>query len=378
MNSFGRNFRVTTWGESHGVGIGAVIDGCPAGLPLSAEDIQVELDLRKPGQSDLTTPRKESDTVEILSGVFQGTTTGTPISLLIRNRDVRSSDYETLKEIYRPGHADFTFQQKYGIRDHRGSGRASGRETACRVAAGAVAKKLLARQGMVVLAFVRQIGTVSLDPEILDTLAPAARSLSLDEAASLRQTIFNSTVRCPHEETARAMIETVRGVAEQDDSVGGIIEVRAYGLPAGLGEPVFGKLDACLAGSLLSIGAVKGIEFGEGFRLAALKGSQANDPFKEEEGRVVPAANRAGGVLGGISSGAPLNFRVVIKPTASIKKPQDTVNMRGEKTVLSVEGRHDPCIAVRVVSVIEHMTNLVLVDLFFSQILSTLNKNKTF
>jgi chorismate synthase len=361
MNTFGRYFRVTTWGESHGPAIGAVIDGCPPGLPLEAEEIQRELDRRKPGSSPLTSQRKEQDTVQILSGVFEGRTLGTPISLVIWNRDQRSADYSKLAGVYRPGHADYTYQRKYGRRDYRGGGRSSGRETAGRVAAGAVARKLLVGRGIHVLAFARAIGEVSLSDEEVGQLiggdAPA-------DAEALRERIYASQVRCPHPRAETAMQEAIRGVAEEKDSLGGVVEVRAYGVPVGLGEPVFHKLGARLGQAVLSVGAVKGIEFGDGFRLAGMRGSQANDLFaRTPAGGVAPASNHAGGMAGGISTGLPLVCRAVVKPTSSIGRRQKTVDAQGQPVSLEVEGRHDPCIVLRVVPVIEHMVGLVLLDL---------------
>jgi chorismate synthase len=377
MNTFGRCFRVTTFGESHGPAIGAVVDGCPAGLPLSVEEIQGELDLRKPGQGELTSPRRESDRVEILSGVFEGRTLGTPIALVLFNRDTRPADYNRLKDVYRPGHADYTYQMKYGLRDHRGGGRSSGRETAARVAAGAVARKFLVHEGISVLAFARMIGGVWLSGERLEELmaftgpatgGAASTGTGANALAGLRERVYASPVRCPDPEAARAMEEAIRAAAAEKDSVGGVVEFRAFGVPAGLGDPVFGKLDALLGQALLSVGAVKGVEFGEGFGLAAMRGSQANDPFtRTPEGRVVPASNRAGGMLGGISTGLPVVGRVAVKPTSSIGRPQHTVDSSGRPVELSIEGRHDPCIVVRVVPVIEHMVNLVLADLLLSQ-----------
>jgi len=365
MNTFGRYFRVTTWGESHGPAIGAVIDGCPPGLALEAAEIQRELDRRKPGTSELTSPRQEQDSVQILSGVFEGRTLGTPISLVIWNRDQRSADYSRLAELYRPGHADFTYQRKYGRRDYRGGGRSSGRETAGRVAAGAVARKLLAGQGIHVLAFARAIGEVSLSAEEVGELTGGEPPA---DPETLRERIYASPVRCPHPRAEMAMQEAIRGVSEQKDSLGGVVEVRAYGLPAGLGEPVFHKLGARLGQAVLSVGAVKGIEFGEGFRLAGLRGSQANDLFaRGADGGVAPATNRAGGMAGGISTGLPLVLRAVVKPTSSIGRRQETVDASGRPVSLEVEGRHDPCIVLRVVPVIEHMVSLVLLDLWLAQ-----------
>ena len=387
MNTFGHFFRLTTWGESHGPGIGAVIDGCPAGLALDPEDIQAELDLRRPGQSELTSPRRELDRVEILSGVFEGRTLGTPISLVVFNKDMRPYDYSALKEVYRPGHADFTWQRKYGRRDYRGGGRSSGRETTARVAAGAVARKILAQKGIRVLAFARMIGGQWLEEAALEGLfdaglgaeaagpggapAPGPCPEGLTGLEALRARIYASPVRCPDPEAGQRMAAAVQAAAAEQDSVGGIVEARAYGLPAGLGDPVFAKLDALAAQALLSLGAVKGVEFGDGFRLAALRGSQANDRFvRAPDGQVLPGTNRAGGVAGGISTGLPLILRGAVKPTASIGRPQETVDAAGREQSLSVAGRHDPCIVIRLVPVVEHMINLVLADLLLSQTLT--------
>lgn len=365
MNTFGTLFRLTTWGESHGPSIGVVVDGCPAGLELSADDIQRELDLRKPGSSDLTSPRREEDRVEILSGVFEGRTLGTPIGLLLRNRDQHSADYAPLAAVYRPGHADFTYQKKYGLRDPRGGGRSSGRETAARVAAGAIAGKLLAARGIRVLAFARRIGEVAIEDGELEVLFGSEPKAS--ELEALRGKIYESPVRCPVPGKAAAMRAALERVAAEQDSLGGIVEARAFGVPAGLGEPVFGKIGALIGQAVLSVGAVKGVEFGEGFRLAAMRGSAANDPFtRDARGQVLPASNRAGGMAGGITTGLPIVCRAVIKPTASIGVEQQTVDARGEPIRLSVQGRHDPCIVLRIVPVIEHMINLALADLLLA------------
>ncbi len=365
MNSFGVLFRLSTWGESHGAAIGAVVDGCPAGLELSAEDIQRELDLRKPGRSPVSSPRREADRVEILSGVFEGRTLGTPIGLMIRNLDQRSEDYEPLADLYRPGHADFTYQMKYGRRDPRGGGRSSGRETAARVAAGAIARKLLAARGIRVLAFARRIGEVALEDREVEELFSG--EMAPGELEALRQRTYESPVRCPIQGRAAAMREAVERVAAEKDSLGGIVEARAFGVPAGLGEPVFGKIGALIGQAVLSVGAVKGVEFGAGFALAGMRGSSANDPFiRSSGGNVVPASNRAGGMAGGISTGLPIVCRVAIKPTASIGAEQQTVDARGRPVRLSVQGRHDPCIVPRIVPVIEHMINIVLVDLLLA------------
>jgi chorismate synthase len=307
--------------------------------------------------------------VEILSGVFEGRTLGTPISLVVYNRDMRPYDYSKLKDLYRPGHADYTYQMKYGHRDYRGGGRSSGRETAARVAAGAVARKLLAQKGIRVVSFARMIGGVWLD-EAEPGIGDAVPAVSVDTGRleDLRAAIYQSKVRCPHEKTAAAMAQAVQQAGEEQDSVGGIVEVHAHGVTAGLGDPVFGKIDARLAHAVLSLGAVKGIEFGRGFRLAEMRGSQANDRFiKGTDGTVVPESNRAGGVAGGISTGLPIVFRAAVKPTASIAQVQKTVDATGKAVDLTIEGRHDPCIVIRIVPVIEHMVNLVLIDLMLAQ-----------
>lgn len=369
MNTFGRLFRVTTFGESHGAAVGVVIDGCPAGLELSEADIQAELDLRRPGQSELTSPRREPDRAEILSGVFEGRTLGTPIALALFNRDTRPQDYSKLREIYRPGHADHTWQAKFGRRDYRGGGRSSGRETAARVAAGAVASKLLASAGVHVLAYARMIGGVSLDDAEAEALLPGAGDAGAPAQTleALRRRVYASPVRCPDERSAAAMEQAIRAAAAVHDSVGGIVELQVFGLAAGVGEPVFDKLQARLGGALLSVGAVKGVEFGLGFRFAELRGSQSNDVFAAGPGGpmggAVPATNHAGGIAGGISTGQPVVVRAAVKPTASIGAVQQTVDVRGRPAALAVEGRHDPCIVVRIVPVLEHMTNLVLTDL---------------
>ncbi|TAJ45346.1 chorismate synthase [Methanofollis fontis] len=318
MNTFGRHFRVTTFGESHGPAIGAVIDGCPAGMPLSEADIQPMLDRRRPG-GPLSSPRAETDRVEILSGVFEGKTTGTPLALIIPNRDVRSHDYDALREVFRPGHADYTYWKKYGLRDHRGGGRSSGRETAARVAAGAVALRVLEREGISVSGAVLSVRGES-DPDRFAVV--------------------------------------IREAQAAGDSVGGIVEVRAAGIPAGLGSPVFGKLDAAIAAALMGIGAVKGVEIGEGFGAAALLGSENNDAM-DATGFL---SNHAGGVLGGISTGAEIVARIAVKPTPSIALSQRTVDTAGREREVSIRGRHDPCIALRIVPVAEAMLALVIVD----------------
>lgn len=347
-NTFGRMFRVTTFGESHGGGVGCVIDGCPPLLALTAEDIQTDLDRRRPGQSRLTTARQEEDRVEILSGLFEGRTTGSPLALLVRNTDARPQDYESLKDLYRPSHADFTTEAKYGIRNWQGGGRASARETVGRVAAGAVAKKLLREAfGAEVLAYVTRVHDVE---------------ASVDPTAVTLEEVEATPVRCPDPTRATAMIAAIDAARAEGDSLGGLVECVARGVPAGLGEPVFGKLDAELASAMLSLPAAKGFEVGSGFGAAALKGSEHNDAFVAKDGRIGTATNRSGGIQGGISNGEPVVFRVVFKPTSTIRKPQATVNRRGEEVVLEARGRHDPCVVPRAVPIVEAMVALVLAD----------------
>ena len=349
-NTFGTLFTVTTWGESHGPAVGAVVDGCPPRLPLTAEDIQIELDRRRPGQSDIVTPRKEEDRVEFLSGVFEGRTTGTPISLLVRNADQRPAAYDEMRDKFRPSHADFTYQAKYGLRDHRGGGRSSARETVGRVAAGAIARKVLALAGGVeVRAFLTQVHDIAVPAEAL-----AAFPTLADVEAT--------PVRCPHPETAARMIERIKAVRSEGDSVGGIIECRVRGLPAGLGEPVFDRLEADLAKAMLSLPATKGFELGSGFVGATLRGSEHNDAFEVRDGRVRTRTNRSGGTQGGISNGEDLIFRTAFKPTATILQRQATVDTAGAATELIGRGRHDPCVVPRAVPIVEAMTALVLLD----------------
>lgn len=347
-NIFGNLFRVVTFGESHGAGIGVVIDGAPPGIALSVDDIQTELNRRRPGQSDVTTQRKESDQAEILSGIFEGKTTGTPLAILIRNTDQKSKDYSNLLNIFRPGHADFTFTKKFGIRDHRGGGRASGRETACRVAAGAVAKKILSQHGIKTIAYTKEI----------DGIVGASVDINVIE---------QNPVRSADASIAEAMVKRIQEAREQGDSVGGIIEAVVRGCPAGVGDPVFDKLDAKLSHAIMSIGAIKGIEFGAGFDVARKKGSQNNDAFVEVDGQVRTATNHAGGILGGISNGEEILLRVAVKPTSSISKQQETVNANGEREPVQISGRHDPCLCPRIVPVLEAMINLVLLDCLLLQ-----------
>jgi len=352
-NSFGELFRITTWGESHGPAVGVVVDGCPAQLPLTIEEIQVDLDRRRPGQSDITTPRKEADKVEILSGVFEGRTTGVPISLIVQSADQRPGAYDEMKEKFRPSHADFTYQAKYGHRDHRGGGRSSARETIGRVAAGAIARKLLHLGGGVeVRAYVTQIH---------DIIAPPV--VQLPALADVEA----SAVRCPDADTATRMIERIKQARSTGDSVGGVIECRIRNVPVGLGEPVFDRLEADLAKAMLSLPATKGFEIGSGFAGTLLKGSQHNDPFLREASRIRTATNNSGGVQGGISNGEDIVFRVAFKPTATILQSQKTVDVSGAETELLARGRHDPCVVPRAVVIVEAMAALVLVDHWMRQ-----------
>lgn len=347
-NVFGDIFRVMTFGESHGAAIGCVMDGVPPGIELSPEDIQRDLDRRKPGQSEVTTQRKEPDTVEILSGIFEGKTTGAPLALLIRNNDQRSQDYSAIKDVFRPGHADHTFFQKFGIRDHRGGGRSSGRETAARVAAGAVAKKILAKENIRIIAYTKAIGAVT--AETID--------LSFVE---------KNIVRTSDPAKAELMIREINQAKEQGDSIGGIVEVQIKGCPAGLGDPVFDKLEAMLAKAALSIGAVKGVEFGAGFRAAGMLGSESNDEVSLDQGQVRTKKNLAGGISGGISNGEDIVFRIAVKPTSSISRKQQAATKNETMTDLEIKGRHDPCLCPRIVPVIEAMSALVLADALLIQ-----------
>ncbi len=348
-NTFGHSFRITTWGESHGAAVGVVVDGVPAGLELTEADVQKELSRRRPGQSEVSTPRSESDTVEILSGVFEGMTTGTPISMLVRNKNANPGAYDYIRNIPRPGHADLFYMEKYGFRDHRGGGRSSGRETVGRVAGGAIAKKLLSSFGIEVLAHVIELGGVK------------ARQFNVDK---IRDNVNRTVVRCADMEAAEKMLEQVRLAREEGDSIGGIVEIIATGVPEGLGEPVFDKLDADIAGALMSIGAVKGVEIGAGFDCVRMKGSQMNDAFViEDDGSVITETNNAGGIIGGLSTGMPLICRVAVKPTPSISKKQKTVDMSSmEEMDIEVRGRHDPTIPPRMIPVAESMLALVLAD----------------
>lgn len=348
-STYGRLFTITTWGESHGKGIGVVIDGCPAGLPLNEEDIQIYLDRRKPGQSKFTTQRNEADAVQILSGVFEGKTTGTPISLVVFNTDQRSRDYGDIATYYRPGHADYTFDEKYGFRDYRGGGRSSGRETIGRVAAGAIAAKLLKELGIGIHAYATAIGPVTIDRSAFD----------------LEQSLSNP-VGMPDAKAAEAAQVYLNECMKNQDSCGGVIECTITGMPAGVGDPVFEKLDANLAKAMLSIGSIKGFEIGDGFAAATSNGSTNNDAFTMTNGHVTKATNHAGGTLGGISDGSPIVFRVAVKPTPSISQTQRTVNQSGEEIDISIKGRHDPIIVPRAIVVVECMTALTVLDLLLT------------
>jgi chorismate synthase len=348
-NSFGELFRVTTAGESHGPGYVVIIDGVPPGLDLSVDDLTPDLDRRRPGQSKVTTQRQEADIPEILSGVFEGKTTGTPIAISIQNRDQRSKDYSEIKDKYRPGHADYTFDAKYGTRDYRGGGRSSARETSVRVAAGAVAKKFLReRYDVGVVGFVKQIGDI-----VADITVPESVTLEDVEA---------NIVRCPDAKAAERMIELIETVRKDGDSIGGIAEIVATGVPPGWGEPVFDKLKADLGKAMLSLPAVLGVEYGAGFAVATMKGSEANDVFTTDGERIVTRTNRHGGMLGGISSGMPIVVRCAVKPTSSLPKEQETVTRSGEPTTITTKGRHDPCLLPRFVPMAEAMMAITLAD----------------
>ena len=347
-NTFGHMFRLTTWGESHGDAVGVVVDGCPPRLPLAVEEIQRELDRRRPGQSEISTQRREGDKAEILSGVFDGLTLGTPILIGVWNEDARGKDYEHMRTAFRPSHADYTYQAKYGIRNWKGGGRASARETIGRVAAGAIAKKILAQEyGVEIVGYVKQVW------ELKAEVDPDTVSASEVEA---------NMVRCPDEDMAVRMIERIKQARKDGDSLGGIVEAVARNVPVGLGEPVFDKLDADLAKGMLSVPACKGFEIGSGFGGITMTGSEHNDPFYSEEGRVRTRTNRSGGVLGGISNGENIVMRAAFKPTATIMKPQETVDEDGKPTTLEGRGRHDPCVLPRAVPIVEAMVALVLVD----------------
>lgn len=350
-NSFGTLFKITTWGESHGKAIGVVIDGCPAGLEITEDEINAALSLRAPGKNPYTSPRAEADKAEILSGVFEGKTTGAPISIFIPNKDVDSSKYQPIKDLLRPGHANYTYLQKYGIFDYRGGGRSSARETACRVAAGAVARKLLDRFSIHLTAYMKQIGSIQAE----------IKSESWDQ---LNRLTYESPVFCPDPKAAASMMALIEQAKAEGDSLGGIIEFIATSVPLGLGDPIYSKIEANLAFAMMSLPATKGFEMGSGFQSVAMRGSEHNDPFVQENGKVRTLTNYAGGTLGGITTGMPLIGRVAFKPTSSIMKTQQTLTTSGEEAPFQLpEGsRHDPCVAIRAVPIVEAMLALVLAD----------------
>lgn len=361
-STFGKNFSITTWGESHGKALGAVIDGCPAGISLCEDDIKKELNRRKPGERPFSSPRKENDKAEILSGVFDGKTTGTPISVIIYNLGHLSGDYNNLSSCFRPGHADFTFEKKYGLRDYRGGGRASGRETAGRVIGGAIAKKILSELGITVSAYVTSIGPIVCDVNNFDLLEASKNPFCM-----------------PDKNAAEEAKNYLSELIAKKDSAGGVVECRIEGLPIGLGEPVFDKFTSVLAHAIFSIGAVKGFEIGEGFKASSLLGSLNNDNFvTDESGKIIKATNNSGGVLGGITDGSDVIFRAAFKPTPSIGKEQLTVNNQGEPISLVIEGRHDPVIPPRAVVVVEAMTAITVLDLLFSNMFSNFESIKKF
>lgn len=352
-STFGTLFRVTTWGESHGPAVGCVVDGCPPGIPVSLEEVQAELDRRRPGQSRITTQRKEGDEVEIQSGLFEGVTTGTPIGMVVRNTDQRSRDYSEMKELYRPSHADYTYDAKFGVRDYRGGGRASYREAIGRVAGGAVARKLLAvRGGVDIVGYVLQVADIR---------------GAVDSDQVTRDDVDANIVRCPDPGSAERMIAAIDKARKSGDSLGGVVEVVARNIPAGLGEPVFDKLTAELAHALMSLPATRGFEVGSGFSSVGMRGSTHNDPFVPKEGRVGTVTNYSGGIQGGISNGENLVLRVAFKPTATIMQEQQTVSTSGEPVTFRAKGRHDPCVLPRAVAAVEAMVALVLADHWMRQ-----------
>ncbi len=353
-STFGKNITVSTWGESHGKALGCVIDGFPAGMELDASDIQKLLDRRKPGTSEATTSRKEDDLVEILSGVFEGKTTGTPISLMVANTNQKSSDYSEIARFYRPGHADYGFDEKYGFRDYRGGGRSSGRETIGRVAAGAICEKLLSKMGITVEAYTRSIGSVEIDENSLKDLSPR----------------LTTHTAMPDEIADKRAMELINEAREKKDSLGGVIECRIKGVPAGIGEPVFDKLDALLSRAVMSIGAVKAVEIGDGTRVATYYGSENNDAFEAVGSKISKKTNHSGGILGGMSDGSEIILKAYVKPTPSIASTQETINNEGENITINIKGRHDPVVVPRAVVVVESMCAITLLDLMISNMSS--------
>ncbi|AFM06084.1 chorismate synthase [Bernardetia litoralis DSM 6794] len=352
MNTFGHIFRITTFGESHGEGIGVVIDGCPAGLEIDLAFLASEMKRRKPGQSKITTPRKEKDEIKILSGTFEGKSTGTPLAIFIPNQDQNSGDYSHIATKFRPSHADYTYEKKYGNRDYRGGGRSSARETAARVAAGAIAKLFLQSKGISIQGYVSQVGNITLQKEYSE----------LDFSKK------ENIMRCPNEETATKMIEFIEKVKNEGDTIGGVVSCVIKTVPVGLGEPVFDKLHAELGKAMLSINAVKGFEYGSGFEGVKLKGSEHNDEFyKDENGKIRTKTNHSGGIQGGISNGEDIYFKVAFKPVATLMKDQESVDNEGNKTTVSGKGRHDPCVVPRAVPIVEAMAALVITDFYLRQ-----------
>lgn len=359
MNTFGNIFRLTSFGESHGTAVGGVIDGCPPGIELDNDFIQSELDRRRPGQSRITTPRVEADKVIFLSGIFEGKTTGAPIGFMIQNENQRSTDYDSLKDVYRPSHADFTYQQKYGIRDYRGGGRSSARETIARVVAGAVAKLYLKQIGVSVTAYTAQVGDIKLENDY--------KKYDLSQ-------IENTPVRCPDAETAEKMIKLIKEVQYRGDTIGGVVTCVIQGTPVGLGEPVFGKLNAALGAAMLSINAVKGFEYGHGFDVSHL-GSEVNDSFFDDNGKIGTRTNNSGGIQAGISNGQDIYFRVAFKPVSTILMEQQTVNTQGKDTTIKARGRHDACVLPRAVPIVEAMAAMVILDYY---LLAKVNSERNF
>ncbi len=347
MNTFGNIFRLTSFGESHGVAVGGVIDGCPAGFELDFQEIQRELDRRKPGQSRITTPRKEDDEVQFLSGIYEGKTTGTPIGFVVWNKNQHSSDYDNMKQVYRPSHADYAYQMKYGIRDPRGGGRSSARETISRCVAGAVAKQILAKKGIGIKAYTSQVGAIRLEGSYAD--------YDLDR-------VEDNPVRCPDPQKAREMEELIAKVKAEGDTIGGVITGVIKGVPVGLGEPVFGKLHAALGDAMLSINAAKGFEYGDGFDAALYRGSERNDRFFNDNGKINVRTNHSGGIQGGISNGQDIYFRVAFKSVATLLMEQETVDVDGNDAVLKAKGRHDPCVLPRAVPIVEAMAAMTILD----------------
>lgn len=359
---YGNSFAISTWGESHGAGVGVVIDGCPAGLSINEEDIQVYLDRRKPGRTKYSTPRKEEDRLQILSGTFEGRTTGTPISLIVYNENQRSYDYSDIAKYYRPGHADYTYDQKYGFRDYRGGARSSGRETTARVAAGAIAANILKELGIAIYSYTKSIGPVSIDYQ-----------------NSKKENVSVSPLCMPDLEASAKAEEYLQRMMEEHNSAGGVIECIVTGMPAGVGQPVFDKLDAAIAKAVMSIGAVKGVEIGDGFAVATSTGLENNDPFYcDENGEIKKRSNHAGGILGGISDGSEIILRAAVKPTASIARQQQTVNKDNDNIEIEIQGRHDPIIVPRAVVVVEAMVAITLVDQLFQGMTSRIDKIKEF